>query len=53
MAKYKVTLMVESDLDPSQILDNMEYFVEEYLDDVDLDPIAVEDGEAVGVESMD
>jgi len=53
MARYKITIIVESDEDPSGIMDDFEYVVDSEMDTCELDPTAEEDGEAVSVESMD
>ena len=53
MSKYKVTLIIESDEDPSALLDDFEYLVEEGDIDATLDRTAVDEGEAVTVEVID
>jgi len=53
MEKYKVTIIVRSDQDPSGILDMFQEAVEEVFDgSVFLDDDAVDDGEAVTVEEL-
>ena len=53
MSKYKVTLIIESDEDPSALLDEFEYLIESGDIEADLDRTAVEEGEAVTVEVID
>jgi hypothetical protein len=54
MNRYKITILVESDEDPSAILDNVTHAVEEGYINVDLrlDPQAESDGTAVEVEEL-
>ena len=53
MSKYRVTLIIESDEDPSVLLDDFEYILTEGDIDATLDRTAVEEGEAVTVEAID
>ena len=52
--RYQITIIVESEEDPSAILDAVEYAVQNggIGDDVRLDPKAEEDGKAVSVEPL-
>lgn len=53
MKKVKVTIILQSEEDPSGVLDWFEYVINDDIGSFELDPDAVEAGEAITVEEID